>query len=246
MLGFKILLHSVRLILRNWRVALRLSSPLVLLLVLSPIVFGVDYLQQTDSDALGNTSGASSTIAGLLQFLAGLWVAVAWHRYVLMEEDSGALIPPLNAARIVAYFTQGLKIFLLLLCGGILTAILLAVLGSSSAGESASALIVISVIVGAFWVFYRLSPVLPAAALDTQASIRGAWNVTRSLSGAILVLVLLLGVLSFVLVVVIEPIQYISGPMYLALSSIQIWFTVMVGVSILTTIYGVAVENRAL
>ena len=85
-MGWKMFLHSVRMVLDNLGVALRLS----LLLYLVQVVFtvflftspgGGDPMQQTPAGA------GEMFLLSLFAVVSSLWIAVGWHRFVPMSND---------------------------------------------------------------------------------------------------------------------------------------------------------------
>lgn len=243
MLGLKLLFHSIMLVARNRNAALRISSPLIVVLLVSPVLFGLGYLQDEDVSSI---SIAELAVQFLLHLFASLWLAVAWHRFILLEEDRGSIIPQFNASVIGSYLVQSIKLFLFMFVVGIGFVLVLTVIFVLVGFDSMFTLMGFGMASVLLWFFYRISPVLPATALGLPATFKGAWQVTKDYSGAIGVLVVATTMVSFVAGAATQAVLPASPFAYLALSSIQIWFSAMIGVSILTTIFGVSVEKRDL
>ena len=93
---------------------------------------------------------------------------------------------------------------------------------------------------------YRLSLSLPAAALGEPMGFGASWGATKGAGGDILVL----AILSVVAAVVIDlPPAFIFPNLTILAVAWQFatgWVILMVGVSILTTLYGHYVERRPL
>jgi len=241
-MGWKIFSHSVFLLNHNLRDALRISSPLILAMVLS-FVFG----GATTIDNLEAGSSQSSGLNLLLQLLtavAGLWVAVAWHRFVLLEEIGNGL-PTFHGGRMFAYFLVVLGMTLVLaLAAGAMGALAGVLFGSFT---PLFFIVIIAIAVFAMWAFYRLSPLLPAAALGQSIGVKQAWEATSDISGSVLAAALLLIFFSILCGAVAALIMFqVSILVGVILIAVLQWAYTMVGISILTTIYGITIEGRAI
>jgi len=176
--------------------------------------------------------------------VAGTWVAVAWHRYVLLEETSGP-VPPFHGKRMLAYFFTALGIGLAV---GLVAGLVIGLVGLLTFNLMPLFFVAVFVIlVGAIWVFYRLSPLLPAAAIGESLGVKAAWAATAQISGAVLVAVLILAIsaigIGLVIVFGLFPISISLG---MAMIAVLQWAYSMVGISILTTVYGISVQGRSL
>lgn len=235
--------HSLRLVIGNWQTSLRLSSPLVVIMVLGLVLVGPEFFVQ-DPDPNGAT--APSPTASFLQLLlaiSGLWVAVAWHRFILLEEYPTGAVPAFHGGRMLAYFWRALLMGLTVGLGAILviTGVWLLLFWA----VPLAVLITIIVGIGTSWAFYRLSPILPGAAVEKPLTMGQAWEATKPLSGAILVTMFLfvvsIVILLFVGALIAGLIPFLGGLLLLGVN----WLYIMLGISILTTIYGIAVEKRS-
>jgi hypothetical protein len=243
-------MHSVQLVLADWRNALRISGALYLVYAIPALIISIVFPIPTDPAELMAAGGAVSfwsLVAGLLYFIVLLWLAVAWHRYVLLNEMPSGAIPPFKGDRMLSYFGRSLLIGLVLLCIGIVLMLVTAVLGVVLGPLAILVAIVFYVVMTV--VSYRLSPILPAAALGQSLSLREAWAATAGASGAIIVL----GIVSVLAVIVIDlPVFLLVnlgsvGRILAQLWSIATgWVFMLVGISIITTIYGHYVEKRPL
>ncbi|PSL17978.1 hypothetical protein [Shimia abyssi] len=243
-MGFKLLNHSLGLILGNLPQSLRLSSPLAALLLIALIVVGPSYfVQETSPEAATQVSG-QSVLLNLLVAIATLWVAVAWHRFVLLEEYPSGVVPAFHGGRILAYFGYGLLLALIIaLTAGVIGAIV----GFALVWAPILMIAGLAVVaIGASWAFYRLSPVLPSAAIGNSMKLKEAWEATKPLSGAILgamvIYVVAIFVLMFVGALIGGFIPILGGVLLLFAN----WFYILLGISFLTTLYGVAIEGRTI
>lgn len=244
-MGWAILRHAIAMVWRNLGAALRVSVvPLLLELLASAPSLG---LFGADSARLGGWA----LIPLLAALLAFAWTAVAWHRFILLEERPG-LVPPIHLPLILAYTGRLILLGLVVIVAAMIVAIPLllavAVLGIEGADVRSGAgfpavILVATILLG--WFATRLSLSLPAGAVGRPMHFRESWRKTSSTSGAILVtavaLPLLDALLSLSLVRGLEPgpvasILYILGRQAIALF----------GLSILTTLYGHLMEGRAL
>lgn len=244
MTGWKIFSHSVFLLNHNLKDAVRISSPLIVMMVISMVMGGADIAA---GDVLNPNAQASPNI--LLQLatgIAGLWVAVAWHRFVLLEERGG-IVPTFHGRQMVSYFLVFLFItialFVIGFSLGFCLGFLIALLGGTSTVFMPVLMIVL--FIAFLWIFYRLSPMLPAAALGQRIGPKTAWNATAPISVSVLWAAILLIIFMVVggaaAVFIVMQVSALIG--ILTLGVVQ-WAATMAGISILTTIYGVAVEGR--
>ncbi|PHO05518.1 hypothetical protein CSC82_01430 [Rhodobacteraceae bacterium 4F10] len=238
MSGVQIFQHALRMLTGNLGEAVKVSIPLIATLLIVWIVGGEEFFA---ADATGTDVTSVNPIELLLSLvwaMAGLWTIVAWHRFVLLEEYPNPL-PAFHGGRIVSYFLNSLMITILIAVPfGIALAIV---------GMLVPVLIVFVMIFAlpvAVWAFYRLSPLLVAAALGEKMTLSEAWESTKEVSKSAVVaaiLTFLVGAalqLAGVLVFAVVPFVGIFG--VLAAN----WATSMVFASLVTTIYGVAVEKR--
>lgn len=242
MLGWKLFSHSVRMVLVNWPHALKISVPLILCNVAAFLLAGQAILSGIDVANPGE--GAGGLLLALPLILIGsLWTIVAWHRFILLEEYPKT-IPPLRFGRILSYFGTSFVLGLLI---GLLLMIGLGV-GALIAGVAPILFVILTFVMTilGIWVFYRLSPVLPASAIEKPTTMREAWESTGAMSGATLIAAALTFVLSFVLAFASELLAVAIPATALASGVASNCLLTLVGASLLTTIYGVAVEKRAL
>ena len=239
-MGWKIFSHSVFLLNHNLRDALRISSPLIVTMTLSLVIGGAIAIDNIEVGSPANEP--SSLLLQLLTGISGLWVAVAWHRFVLLEERGGSL-PMFHGRRMLSYFVV---IFLLtvtmaLIAGG--AGALAGILFGSFTPLFLTGVFAIIVLV--LWLFYRLSPLLPAAALGRSMGVKQAWEATSEIWGAVLSAALLLiffGILSgAVAALILFQVSIFIG---VVMMGVLQWAYTMVGISILTTIYGIVIEGR--
>jgi len=107
MQSWAILSHSIKMVVNNFGVALRMSTPLIGAMVLSLILFGQEvfggstYYSMEIDPLYDPVNEVNVGLATLIQAIAALWVAVAWHRYILLEEKPDGLLPALHGGRVL-------------------------------------------------------------------------------------------------------------------------------------------------
>jgi len=248
MQGWQIFIHSLRMVIDNLGAALRISAVLYAVQVVVNTYFNMTFGSQLVSVAAGNQMGVTGgfLMALLLNLLVtiivSLWIAVAWHRYVLLEETPDAAIPKFEGGLIAAYFW---KSFLLGLMVGLISIVLMMVIGPLVGGEGtlwAQALVGIP----ALYVFYRFCLVLPAAALGESCSFSESFEKTKSAASALVFLAAIAAATAFLVqlpsILNTDPASVVNQ----IYTHVLGWIVMMGGVSILTTLYGVYYEGRRL
>ena len=95
-------------------------------------------------------------------------------------------------------------------------------------------------------VSYRLGTSLPAVALDEGGPFMAGWDATRGENGTIAVLALVTVLIVFGSSVIGLYVLIGITPLFVAWNIVFNWLAMMVGVSVLTTLYGHFIEKRAL
>jgi hypothetical protein len=239
--GVQLFLHSVKQVFGNLGAAIRISGLLfVIQLIVSLLV--IRYVLGTTGEPAGLF--LVSIILLLFSLFVSLWIAVAWHRFVLRVERPGAFLPAFHGARMLAYLGYSIVIGVAL---AIVVMVLSFLVAQVAPVNNAMVRLLggLVVFVPVFLLALRLSPLLPAAALGDGLSLGDAWGATKGATGDLLVLAFLAALAS---VVIDLPAFGLTGAMPLAMtwSLITAWIKTMVGASILTTIYGHYVEGRPL
>ncbi len=249
--GWKIFLHSLRMVFGNFGAALRVSLvPYLMQVAVSFYVFMkfrtvFQMIQAGMTPQMPPGFIGLSLLSAAVTLITSLWIAVAWHRFVLLEEEPGAIMPKFHAAEMARYFGISLLISLIMLVIGFAAMIVMMIL-MSIAGPSPFMMLIgtFVVIIPLVYVFYRLSPALPAAAIGRRLSLGEAWNATAPAGSAIFTIAILGAVAGIILqlpsVLDANPGSIIN----LVYGQVTGWIVMMVGISVLTTIYGVYVEGR--
>lgn len=249
-MAWAIFVHSVRQVFGNLNAALRVS------VVLMAVQFAVTmWFTGTIAEivAAGPEADIPQGVLGpqLLAFLVvaaitGPWVAVAWHRYVLLEEHPGAAVPRWDGARWMAYLFALVQLFLVVLLAmvalSMVAGFVLALFPVAGAGILVAPLLVVPIA----YLGYRLSLVLPAAALGEPMTLRQSWNATIPGANTILGLTFLVLAASLFAQVAGGALLSSSYILGMAVRIVLSWAAFMIGISVMTTLYGHYVQGRAL
>lgn len=238
--------HSVRLVLNNLDVALRVSLVLYAVQVISQVYSysassgemvegpeGIMYPVYTAGE------GFMMFVLGIAALCASLWIAVAWHRYVLQGEVPAGWLPAWPGGAILGYLWRSILVGLAVAVVLVPVALVL--------GLVLPPILMLAVAVGVgAYVFFRLSPVLPSAALGGDMSFRDAWSSTSEESGTLLGLAGLMILASLILQVPTLLSGDPSSVISLIYGIVVGWLATMIGISLLTTVYGHCVEGRGI
>lgn len=258
MKAIQIFLHSLRQVTGNLSDAIRVSAaPYALQFVVSLLLLGTAAAtgQADPMEMAKNGGGMVFLLAALLNLvvvlITSIWAAVAWHRFVLKGEAPTGFIPPFRGDRNWAYFARsfGIGILCVVLAiplGFIGAMVAMPFFNETGPGVLGLAIVFLVTYLPLTVISYRLSTALPATALDAPSAFTAGWEATKGESATFIVLALI----SVVAVFAISTIgaKLFGGIMVLALiwQLLFGWFTIMVGLSILTTLYGHYIEKRPL
>lgn len=243
MKAWDIFAHSVRLVWRNRANALRIS--LVLYVIYAVVQMVIAEPQEAmvsgtdETPIMGAGDAGTLFLLVILQVLVTLWIAVAWHRFVLLEEYPSGWLPQFHGGAILRYLALSLLIGLAIaFCVGVPTAII-AAFAPPLAVVAAIAGVLFAIVLG-----FRLAPVLPGAATGQGLGLGAAWEATRGATGTALTLAVIGLIALFVVQIPVFVIASISVALGTVAFLVVNWFVTLVSVSILTTIYGHYVEGR--
>lgn len=255
-MAFKILIHTFRMIFGNFGQALRVSvGPYLILILGYAVLFGA--LSTMADSTVGMTPLMSIMLVVLLplSLFVAAWVAVSWHRFILLEEYVG-LLPAVKDRPIWPYAGKAILMALILGLIGVLLVFcyyLLALMPLAAGGRESSSLFgVLSAIVFvcAFFllvvVSLRMGPALVATALGKSMTFRDAVEATSKIRGVIWGVALLFALLNAILGFAFELIGSAVPILGIFMSIALNWLTTLLGISILTTIYGHVIEDRPL
>ena len=257
MLGWRIFVHSVRLVLSNLDAAIRVSGALCIIYAGVQAWFLIRFGEQIAIMQMARSGGnlgqmpvmdsgyfGAALFSALITMVATLWIAVAWHRFVLVGEQPKGWLPICHGGRVVGYFGRSLLIVILAMVAALAAAIPLGIVVSMlDSGALLNFIPMLAMIAGAY-VFYRLSPILPAGVLDKPIKLGEAWAATKGQTGAIVGLAIITTVATLLMQV---PSMMNSDPasiINIVYTLVVGWFMMLIGVSVLTTFYGYFIEGR--
>jgi hypothetical protein len=245
MKAWNIITHSLRQVFGNFPAALRVSAILFLVQTLvAATLIGDPTLLEAQIKA-GTISYASIAIALLIAIICSLWVAVGWHRYVLTNEQPG-LLPRFHGDRMLEYFGFGILIALMVILPiTALTIIAGIVLHSISFTLVATFLpIILGVALG--YLLLRCGTMLPGAALQKGVPVTLGWKATKGASGTFIALAIMLFLAQIMLAAIGSAVTAAIPIAVLPVAVLTQWPVQMVGLSVLTTLYGHYIEHRPL
>ncbi len=263
MLGLKIFLHAVRMVLGNLGAAIRISLPI---LAVWPAASAYEFIKFGSIAGLNEwaagieASGSLAAPAGfwpviivfmVFGIIAFLWTATAWHRFILLEEYPGAMGARFNAGAVGRYFAAGLLVTFIVILIAIALGFIAGFLGAILTRAGVNRTLVVAIITIVLYVplliiAYRLSLILPSSALGPRIAIGEAWSATANASGTVLILAIVSVAVSALLNWLTAMLLVAAPVAGFVLQLIVQWGLVMVGVSILTTIYGLFIQKRSL
>ncbi|WP_417250113.1 hypothetical protein [Celeribacter sp.] len=233
--GFELVKRAFGSVLNNLDSALAISGLLWIGLIALQIIVGpIDPEKfMTMTATPDEVFGAFTTAISMA--VVSLWVAVAWHRFVLLGEAPRTVVPAFRVKPILAYLGWSILIvFVLSLVFSVALAVLSPFYAMLSQVVAVSVWqLALSVVLS--YAFFRVSPVLPAVAVGNSASLRLAWKRTKPLASDIWGVAVV-----FTLISVIIPLPAIllgTGLIGVIYTLVSGWVMLMVGVSLLTTIY---------
>lgn len=250
MKGWHIFMHSVRLVLNNLGAALQVSLLLYLVQVANQVVLYLNPPVMTDMGGGVEVPDFSAGpvmmifILGVLAVVASLWIAVAWHRFVLAEEYPQGWLPRWHGANMWGYFGRSILIGLIVMLAVLVVSVPLGFITVAVPGVGV--LLPLAVVGVAAFVFFRLCVMLPASALGKSMTMGEAWEATKGDNGTPLALAFIVIAASLV----IQLPSLLNGDpssiINLVYSLVVNWFATIIGISVLTTVYGHYVEGRAI
>lgn len=267
MTAWKIFWKALTLISDNLWVALRISAPVMILYAI--FVFSAASLfLNINSNGQDLRGIALTTILTALGFIfAYLWVAVAWHRFVLLAERPTGLLPRLNGQAVLGYLGRIILIALIMVVPALfLTFLMAATFGFPSGGSFQGMIItqivtqsLISVILAVF--VYRISLILPARAIDNPINVSEALAKTEgsffTILGLAILNIIFYQLLKFPSLLPLLALDSLDpGAMIQVMNNQGIiaqiyglivhWIILLLGVSILSVLHGHYIEGRAL
>ncbi len=250
-MGWEIVRHSFAMLFRNLGNALRISvGPMLIGVVAVYVVVGAVGVS-SNNIALAVENGEMPPAVGIALLLVFLimmfiyaWIAVAWHRYILLEDYPG-ILPSISGRPVWQYIGKIILLFLVVVLSMIPAMIVFGVLSVTVARVTPGLVSFLGIGLTFYIAFMltRFGVVLPATAVSRPMGFIQAWRATGPyvtvILGTTVIVMLINGVISSVGSLFPWPLAVITS---LAAN----WISIMLGISILTTLYGVIVERRTL
>ncbi len=254
MLGWQIFVHSVRMVFGNLKQAVQISLVPALvgavIVIVLTVVFGISFEDiSTEPNGLPDAAAPASILGFFMSVFACIlaimiWIVVSWHRFVLLEEYPSGFLPEFKTDRILAYF--GRLVMLIVLGIVVMVPAVLVIAMVSSAAAIIGILAWLAFVLTVTVCFYRVSPILPDAAIGGTLKLSEAWRATAGSNGAILALVLVSFLFQVLIQFVMSLLLFIPIIGFLVVVFASMLIVPLINVSILTTLYGVFIEKRAL
>ena len=260
-MSVKIIRHAFLMVFRNFGAAIRISFPLFFFAL-------VGIMSVLALASVTGSFGPGILLIGIVFFAAHLLAtagaAVGWHRYILLEERKTGWFSSFSQAQIMPYLLKVVLVTIAVMVIAVLATLaltsVLAIAGVVSVyttfeimaekGATDLFLAVLYILIFAImtfisWIGLRMSIVLPAVAIESDLSIRQAIAATKPYALATLFFTILGWTIPANALLVDYLMSNDTGLLSLSITVIVNWFAMMLGLSILTTLYGVAVEGRS-
>jgi hypothetical protein len=246
-MGFAIFRHALTMVFRNLLDAFKVSLipfgiAVVVTVFVTGTLIGSDLLTgHIDvQDAPLQLAVLSLLMVVVYMFLFS-WVAVNWHRFILLEEYP-RWFPEFRSRPIGPYIWHTIKAALLLMVC-LIPIMLIGSFLASALGSLGAQLLVAIVTFAISYGWLRIAMGLAGTSIGQPIGLRASWAETAPLSGAIWGTAFCVMVMGMVATLF----ETIGGPVIGPFIGIVVnWITFIVGVSILTTLYGHTVQGRDL
>ncbi|WP_339641515.1 hypothetical protein [Jannaschia helgolandensis] len=258
MLGWKLFLRAVMLIIDNLGDALRLSAVPYLLVVAVTVWLSVSYPEWIGATGFDPDNMPPAGFLGgqmlvlLANMTATIWIAVNWHRYVLLSETFDGWMPAFRGPEMLGYLGRSLLVGVIMLLGIFLTSLVINLVVGMLAPPLAGVLAGTGGLFVGMILFYRLALVLPAGAIGQPITLSQSLEETRNHVGTVLVLAIL--TVGFTLMLQLPALidgggadaTADAGPGIITVIYQLVigWIGLILGVGTLTALYGHLVEGR--
>ncbi|GGX56368.1 hypothetical protein GCM10007385_26340 [Tateyamaria omphalii] len=248
--AIRIFVHAVSMVFRDLGATFRATSAGIVLIAVGAglliatapgLASGVTNLD--DTEALSTISNFGLLIpAFLLMAIGYLMMIAAWHRFVLLplEQRDEGYTP--SAGIVLGYLGRSILLGLLITLIALPLFVPVGLVGAG-AGEVMAGIVAIPLVVLLGWLLFRWSLILPACTIGRKMTFRESWDASKPLALTIVGIMIILAAVDFGLNFALGTIltdNIVSG----LISIIVSVFYALVSASILTTLYGIAVEGR--
>lgn len=251
--ALRIFTHAISMVFRDLGATLRATSvgvtlvavAVVMLIVAAPdMLGGLMALDTGNADGMIDIPNIGLVLPAFLLMTVGyLMMVAAWHRYVLLpnERRDEGFTP--SAGIVLGYFGRSLLLGIAIGLLAIPVFIPVGIIAAATGSDTVAAIAAIPLFALLGWMLLRLSLILPACTIGHQLTFSASWQATKPLAGTIFGIMILFAVLDFALNFALELVitqNLVSG----LISVIVSVFYALVSASILTTLYGIAIEGR--
>ncbi|AHM03549.1 hypothetical protein roselon_01158 [Roseibacterium elongatum DSM 19469] len=249
--GYQLLRHAVQQVFGNFAQAARLTlllamAPTLFLFLTNPdLLTGTGLPDPSNPNAMPQINWLMALVGAVLSLVAWVWAAVAWHRFVLLEEYGDGILPQWHGGNNGRYLLRAIQVGLILLGAVILMTILIGMVIMILPVFGVAMLLGIGLVVGVSWAGTRVGLVLPAAAIGAPLTIGESWQVTKPVSGQILLPIIVIAVVSGLAG---QALILVFGPTLVGVlaSAVVSWLQLLVNLALMTTLYGNLIEGRQL
>ena len=191
MQGWRIFVHACKMIIRNFTPIMRIG-----LVPLSVVIATYALTSAPDVDPVrwetGDFEGAGSALLGfLVSVLMALWFIVNWHRFVLLEDYPEGWMPSFRMDRVFSYIGHAILVILVALVTTVPAALVFGLAGALGPAGVLFFVLGFVLIVAVVVISYRVSLLLPGAAIGSGLTMGQAWEATKGQTGTFLLLAVL-------------------------------------------------------
>lgn len=249
-MAWSIVRHAFVIVFGNFTNALRASVVPSLILIATIGVFGMtadlSIFEETSDPT--TTPIPTMTLVGMfgiaaLVMIVFAWVAVTWHRFILLEEYP-AIVPAFGGRPILPYAGRTLMIALQMFVVMMPVMLIIGPLLLASPAVAGLAIFALGILLSFFWL--RVCVSLPSVAVGEHMGSVAAWRTTNDIWQTILGVCAITALLNYGANLAVTLIASNLGFVFDILQIAVQWVSMMVGISILTTIYGHVIEGRPL
>lgn len=239
-----VFVHSVSMIFADFGASLRATSQGLAVAAIALVI--IAFMLSGSPANTTDPSGVWRLLAMNCVMLVGLAIMIAaWHRYVLLpEEERGDGFTP-SIGIVLGYL--GRSILLALVVS--LVSVPFFLIAASAIGGGGSSimleLVTLPLNIALGWLLLRWSLILPACAIGRKLSVRDSWNATEPLSGTIFGLTVLLAGLGLAMNLILKALLPLNVAGEVIGIAASLLFA-LVSASVLTTLYGIAIEGRSI
>ncbi|WP_305970019.1 MULTISPECIES: hypothetical protein [unclassified Mameliella] len=244
MKGWRLFRHAFRMVWNNLNTALKVTG-LLFAIQMVPQIWLMSQTDQNNLDASVDVAMGGSLLFllwAIVALVAGIWMAVAWHRYVLTGEQSGTWLPIWRPRLVLGYLGRTILLGLLSILAFVVLGIPLGFIIAFLPLLMLPAMVVY--LAFGLFVFFRLSLILPAVAMEKRMKLLASWDATGTDAGAVLGLSAIVAVVVAMLMFVSMIFAAISPFLGMVWTIGSGWLFSLVSITCMTTLYGVYVEGR--